>query len=75
MTVNQCFEAYELLLERVFSSRRMRHKLLPKAMAVASGGVRYDHRPLEEELRRMARPRGSRRDPFYQQLDENMCRT
>ena len=75
MTADECLEAYELLLERVFSSRRMRHKLLPKAIAIASGGVRYDHRPLEEELRRITWHRGSRQDPFYQQLDENMCRT
>ena len=73
MTADECLEAYELLLERVFSSRRVRHKLLPKAVAIASGGVRYDYRPLEQELIRIIKIRqlGS----SFQQLNEDMCRT
>ena len=73
MTVDECLEAYELLLERVFTSRRMRHKLLPRAVAIASGGVKYDHRPLEQELKRMTK--ASRLGSSFLQLDENMCRT
>ena len=73
MTADECLEAYELILERVFSSRRMRHKLLPKAVAIASGGVRYDHKPLEQELKRITKVRqlGS----SFQQLNDYMCRT
>lgn len=73
MTVDECLEAYELLLERVFTNRRMRHKLLPRAVAVASGGVRTDHRPLEQELKRMTE--ASQLGLYFRQLDENMCRT
>ena len=73
MTVDECLEAYELLLERVFTSRRMRHKFLPRAVAIASGGVKYDHSPLEQELKRMTK--ASQLGSSFLQLDENMCRT
>ena len=73
MTAGECLKAYELLLERVFSTRRMRHKLLPRAVAIASGGVRYDHRPLEQELKRMTK--ASQLGSSFRQSDESMCRT
>ena len=73
MTAGECLEAYELLLERVFTTRRMRHKLLPRAVAIASGGVRYDHRPLEQELKRMTK--ASQLGSSFRQSDESMCLT
>ena len=73
MTVDECLEAYELLLERVFSSRRMWHTLLPRAIAIARGVVEYNHRLLEQELRRITK--ASQLGSSFQQLNEDMCRT
>ena len=72
MTADECLEAYELLILRVFASQRKRFKFLPEIIAGIAGGERKDQ-VLEKELKRIIK--ASQLGSSFRQLNEDMCRT
>ena len=73
MTADECLEAYELLILRVFASQRKRYRFLPVTIASIASGEINDHRVLEKELKRIIK--ASQLGSSFRQLNEDMCRT
>ena len=66
MTVDECLEAYELLIETVLASPRKLYKRMTL-------GAKYDHWLLESGLKRIVKARGL--GSSFPQSNEDLCRT
>ena len=73
MSVEECIESYEVLIDRIFAHPRLLHIRKPPWLP----RDKFDHLPLEEVIKEIVKERSKwhKKNTLFRQPNEDTCRT